>query len=193
MRLAEASDVFVSNGYGDDEVEAALDWATSAIEGYTGRTFDLVEGDVAVVDPHMGGALLPCFPVVQVSDVSAWLPDPNGSGMTWQSLTNFAVVNDTGLLYDTTNLVGARWHPPGPTWPWLPGSLRVTYDHGFAEVPRALRDVCIRLAQQYLDNPTVVMHTRVGEVESRFSGSSGLVFSHHDKAILDRFCDVGVG
>lgn len=191
MRLAEALDVFVNNNYGDDQVELALDWATSAIQGYTGRSFDLVTGDVVLLDPHEGKAMLPNFPVVQITDVSAWLPASNSSGMTWTAITNYAFVPETGLVYNTTGLPGTSWHP-GPSWPWLPGSLRVTYDHGYTAAPQPLRDVCIRLAQQYLDNPTLAMNSRVGEVEARYSGSSGLVMTHHDKAILDRYCDVGV-
>jgi hypothetical protein len=111
--------------------------------------------------------------------------------MTWTAITNYAFVPETGLVYNTTGLPGTSWHP-GPSWPWLPGSLRVTYDHGYTAAPQPLRDVCIRLAQQYLDNPTLAMNSRVGEVEARYSGSSGLVMTHHDKAILDRYCDVGV-
>lgn len=191
-RFAEASDVFVANGYEAADVERALDWASSVIEGYTGRNFDLVTGDTVLVDPHFGSAMLPCYPVVAVTEVSAWMPATDAGGMAWKTLTNYAYVPETGLLYNTTGLPGTNWQL-GPSWPWLPGSLRVTYDHGYAEIPSALRDVCVRLAQQYLENPALAMNTRVGEVEARYAGSSGSVFTHQDRTILDRFTDVGVG
>lgn len=189
--LASPSD-FISNFPDSQEaVQNAIDWATSVIAGYCNRNFDLVTGDVVTLTPSRGAALLPEIPVATVSSVYGYLPDTNGGGMTWVQLTNYQWTSNTGILYDTTGLPGTRWNT-GPSWPWLPGSLRVTYDHGFATPPKDLTNVCVRLAQQYLENPMLMVQRGVGDVHARFSGSSGVVFTALDKAILDRYANVGV-
>jgi hypothetical protein len=160
------------------------------VEGYTGRTFDLVTGDVAVMDPHPHRrAMLPCYPVTAATAVQGYLPGPDG--LTWTTLTNYAFVAETGLIYDTTGLPGVL-STSCSSWPWLPGSLEVTYDHGYAVVPQGLVDVACRLAQQYLENPALQMQRRVGEQEGRFAGSAGVVITELDARILDRYTDVSV-
>lgn len=188
--LASSSD-FVSNSYDASAVTRAINWATSLIASYCNRNFDLVTGDTVTVSPIRGSAFLPQFPVVSVSSVYGYLPSTSGAGMAWTALTNYQYVASTGLIYDTTGLPGTQISV-GPSWPWLPGSLRVTYDHGYASVPQDLTDVCVRLATQYLENPTMMVSRRVGDMEARFSGSSGGTVSKIDKIILDRYVNVGV-
>jgi len=190
--LAEDSDL-VSNSYDSTAVEGALSWATSVITGYCDRNFDLVTGDVVTIDPNRDSALLPQFPVVSVTSVYGYLPNPDSpGGMAWIALTNYNWVASTGLIYNTTGLPGTVWSV-GPSWPWLPGSLRVTYSHGYATIPQPLKDVCVRLAQQYLENPAQTVQRRVGDMESRFAGNSGVIdLSSLDRSILDRYVNVGV-
>jgi hypothetical protein len=188
--LAEASDL-ISNSYDPAAVDGALSWATSVISGYCNRNFDLVTGDVVVVDPFQGSAMLPEFPVVAVTLVEAYMADPNGNGMAWQSLTNYGWVASTGLIYDTAGLPGTVWSV-GPSWPSLPGSLRVTYSHGYTSVPQPLKDVCVRLAQQYLENPAMMIQRKVGDTEARFSGSAGVALTEIDRSVLDRYATAGL-
>jgi hypothetical protein len=188
--LASSTDLIV-DGYDSDAIDKALSWATSVIEGYCNRTFGLVTGDVAILNPARGSAMLPNYPVVNITSVEGYLPDPNGQGMTWVTLTNYWSVPDTGELYDTTGLPGTTWGM-GASWPWMRGSLRVTYDHGYDPIPSDLRDVCARLAVQYLENPAKMVERRVGDMEGRFSGSAGALFDQFDRAVLDTYSNVGV-
>jgi hypothetical protein len=188
--LAETSDL-VSNSYDSAAVDGALAWASSVIEGYCNRNFNLVTGEVVILDPYRGSAILPDFPVVAVTSVEAFLPDVSGPNMSWVTLTNFGWTPHTGFLYDTTGLPGTTWSG-GPSWPWLPGSLRVTYTHGYATVPQPVKDVCVRLAQQYLENTGMMVQRRVGDMEARYSGSAGVDISPIDRNILDGYSDVGV-
>lgn len=188
--IAQVSDLTpLAGGVDSSAAGRALSWATSFIVGYCGRTFDLATDEVILVSPHFGSAFLPGTPIVNVSTVEAYLP--NGGGMVWTTLTNYAVENDTGYIYDTTGLPGTTWGL-GPTWPWLPSSLRVTYTHGYAQTPQGLIDVCCRLALQYLENPSLAMNSKVGEIEDRFSGSTGVKLNQLDQAILDRYSDAWV-
>lgn len=188
MALASASDL-IADGYDSAKIEGALSWATSVIEGYCDRKLDLVTGDVVTITPRAGGGTLPNYPVVAVTLVEGYLP--SDTGMAWRPITNYWLVADVGELYDTAGLPGSTWDG-SRSWPWIPGSLRVTYDHGYSPVPNDLRDVCARLAGQYLENPRLMIERRVGDMEARFSGSAGVLFGDMDRAVLDKYADVGV-
>lgn len=178
--------------YDAASVTRALTWAQSFIEAYCQRTFDTTTV-TEFVDPDYSRhqAMLTNFPVATVNSILAYLPSQSG-GMGWVPITNYQVVNSTGLIYDTSLLPGVVILPSGPTWPWLPASLQVNYTYGYATVPQGLVDVACRLAQQYLENPTLQMQRRVGDTEGRFAGHEGVSLSPMDKTILDRYSDVGV-
>lgn len=181
-----AAFVPIASEYGTANTTRALTWAQSFVESYTDQIFDLVETDTVYLDPKpYRQALLPQLPVVSVDSVEALLPAQTG-GMAWTTLTNYAVVNETGLIYDTTGEPGTPWNF-GPSWPRLPASLKVTYDHGYASVPQPLVDVACRLAQQYLENPSGQLQRRTGDIEDRFGGSQGVVVNELDRMILDRY------
>jgi hypothetical protein len=188
--LASSSDVIV-DGYDPTQVDKALSWATSVIEGYCNRTFGLVTDDTVTVTPHHGQGLLPQYPVVSVSAVAGYMLDMSTGAYGWVPITNFWCDNDTGTLYNTTGLAGVVW-TGGPSWPWLPASLRVTYTHGYDPIPSDLRDVCARLALRYLQNPGAMVERRVGDMEARFSGSAGALFDQFDLAVLNTYSNVGV-
>lgn len=167
--------------YDSGDIARALSWAESEVSEYCNRVFDLIPDDVEVLSPHRGQAMLSQFPVINVSLVEGLLCGPTGS-MEWTEIDGYRVVNDTGIIYCT-----------GYTWPTLPGSLRVTYDHGYETVPQSLINVASRFAQQYLENPNLAMQRKVGDIENRFSGSFGLSVSDLDRRILDRYTSVEVG
>jgi hypothetical protein len=180
--------------YDDPSIAVALMFGQTMVTNYCNQTFELVEDDIAIITPQRyRTAVLPQIPVVSVSLVEGLLPrrDNTGSGMQWIELPNVAVVAETGLLYDTTGQPGVSW-VAGPSWPQLPGSLKVTYTHGYSTIPDDLIVVAIRFAQQYLENPTLQMQRRAGDIEDRFAGSVGLVITQLDRMILGRYTDIGV-
>jgi hypothetical protein len=175
--------------YDTADVTEALSWAQSFVESYCNRTFDLVTDDVVVIDPYSHSAMLPSVPVVEVTLVEGYIP--GDGGMAWTELTNFFVKNDTGLLYDTTGLPGTIW-PGCYSWPWLPGSLRVTYTHGYDPIPNAVLDAAVRLATQWLENKGLRVQLKVGDIEERFNGSSGVTLNAMDQGILDQYSIVSI-
>ena len=188
--LAVSSDLIVDS-YDSDAVDRALSWATSVIEGYCNRTLGLVTGDVVRVTPKGGTGQLPNYPVVNVSLVEGYMLKADGTGYDWVPITNYYVDDDLGMVYNTAGLTGVVWTGMR-SWPWMPASLRVTYDHGYSVIPGDLKAVCVRLATQYLENPVLMVERRVGDMEARFSGSAGVALGAMDKAVLDRYSDVGV-
>lgn len=179
--------------YDSASITRALSWAQSFIEAYCDQSFDQVVNEVVLLDPKpYRSALLPHVPVIGISLVEGLLPPMSSpSPYVWTALTNYAFTPDTGLIYDTTGEPGVSFGV-GPSWPWVPRGLRVTYSHGYTTAPQAVVDVACRLAQQYLENPASVMQRRVGDVEDRFTGSKGSVVNEYDAMILGRYMNVGL-
>lgn len=177
--------------YDSASITRALSWAQSFVESYCNKTFDATSQTVFLDPQRYRTALLPQVPVSNIESVQALLPSATGGPMTWTTLTNWAYVAETGLIYDTTGQPGTTWEL-GTSWPRLPGSLQVTYDYGYSTVPQSLIDASCRFAQQYLENPTLQMQRRTGDSEGRFAGSAGIVINQLDKTILDRYTDIGI-
>lgn len=184
--------------YDDASITQALSWAQSFVEEYCNRGedgFDETADVTEFVDPaDYRQALLPNIPVVDVSEVQALLPSLTGGGLVWTTLTNYAFVGDTGLLYDTTGGPGVSWNL-GPSWPRLPGSLQVTFTYGYSTVPKALINAACRFAQQYLENPALLLQREVGSFNERYAGNSGgvgIVINAFDERILGRYTLVSI-
>lgn len=182
--------------YDGASIAQALSWAQTFVEEYCNRGedgFDATPGDIAIIDPlPYRQGLLPSIPVTAVTTVQGLLPGTGG--MVWTTLTNYAWVGDTGLIYDTTGEPGVV-SSFGPSWPVLPGSLKVTYDHGYASVPKGLVNAAVRFAQQYLENPSLLIQREVGSFNERYAGNSGgvgIVIDAFDKLILDRYTLISI-
>lgn len=164
----------IDGAYDDAAITQALSFAQSAVEGYTGRSFDQVTDDVVIIRPVSGQVLLPSYPVTEVTKVEGYSPK-----YVWVDLDNYELTPSIGLLA-----------PKVACWTW--SQLRVTYTHGLDVVPDALIAVACRLAQQYLENPAQMLQRDIGEQSARYAGSKGVPLSELDRAILDRFLEVGV-
>lgn len=180
----------ISAVYDAPSVTQALSWAQSFVEAYCNRKFDLITGETVFIDPApYRSALLPSIPVVSVTSVQGLLPSQTSGGMVWTTLTQFAFVAETGLLYDTTGEPGTVTNF-GPSWPGLPGGLRVVYDHGYSTVPQELVNSACRFAQQYLENPALLLQREIGSFNERYAGNTGgvgIVINQFDERILDRY------
>jgi len=154
---------FLKGAWPDADVNAALSWASSAVESYCERDFTYTVNDVVTIDPFpvRRSAQLPNPPVLSVSKVEAYMRDNTGA-TSWQELTNYAWTAD-GLLYDTSGLPGVNVAAV-PSWPSLPKGLRVTYTHGFQTLPQPLIDAVIKAAGSYLANPYNMTYRKTGDV-----------------------------
>lgn len=161
---------FLKGSATDADVTAALSWAAGAVEAYCERDFSYRANDVVVIDPFpvRRSAQLPNPPIHSISTVEAYMRDANGQ-MNWQTLVNWSWTAE-GLLYDTTGQPGTQISEV-PSWPALPKSLRVTYTHGFMDVPQPVIDAVIKAAANYLTNPFNVTNRKVGDVEMGWSVS----------------------
>lgn len=172
MSLVDPDDVppMLRAGAEDEDVEYALSVASAAVEAYCERKFDLRSNDVVTITSRPNGsAQLPDAPVTAVTLVEAWLPR-NGA-MAWVPITNYAFTED-GLIYDTSGLPGVPYEGV-PSWPALPKSLRVTYTHGYADIPAAVALAVIKAAGDFLANPERLARFRVDDVERQWFDDKG--------------------
>ena len=165
----------------EDDLAAALSWASGQVEAYCEREFGFVEDDVVTVSPLRDRtAWLPNPPVVAVTEVEAWLPR-NGA-MVWIEIDNYQCTPD-GMLYDAAGLPGVSYECP--SWPVLPNSLRVTYTHGFADIPQPVIDAVISAAAAYLADPSRRLAQKtIDDVSYRWFESSD---SPVDCALLSKY------
>ena len=110
------------------QAEALLAGASARVRTYTGQDFTFVEDDVVQVKVRNGIARLPQRPVTAVAavvDLSA-----NSVAFTW--------LNDDRIQVGVTAL---NWFEVEP-WRNAVPELRVTYDHGYEEIPADVVDIC---------------------------------------------------
>jgi hypothetical protein len=158
---------FLKGAWSNTDVAAALEWASSAVEAYCERDFTYRANETVLVDPFpvKRSAQLPNPPVIAVTAVEGWLRNDQGV-LAWVPLTNYAWTKD-GLLYDTSGQPGTDISQL-PTWPTLPKSLKVTYTHGFVDMPDAVVSAVIKAAAGYLANPFNMSERRTGEISYKW-------------------------
>lgn len=171
--------------------------ASSVVRDYCGQQFDYVADDVVTIDPRPNRtAQLPQMPVAAVSAVQAFMPDGNGT-WGWVDLTYPGDYGWTerGLMWDATRITPAIVSGQARsayTWPWLPASLKVTYTHGYQQIPMDLQQITARLAAAYAANPSMLQSKKVGEV-SRVYGAAGVeILRPEERKILDRYTVIDV-
>lgn len=175
----------VGDGYTTARLQAALSWASSEIRNYCNQDFSLVEDDVIIVDPVGFGVFLPETPVTNVSLVEMRSVS-NGVLQPWTTVTAGTYLwKPNGQLFSTQSALYGNW-------PTMPQGLRVTYSHGYAAIPQALKDLCLRLAVQHTTNPSFLVRHKVGEKEDQWDRNGSGVFTPIDVAILDRYSVLGI-
>lgn len=174
------------------------EYASGVVRSYCNQQFDYVTNDLVTIDPRPNGtAQLPQSPVISISQVQAYMPGGPSGAWNWQTLTFPQQYGWTarGLIWDASrinppiNPVLPTWLEwPWPTWPWLPGTLQVTYTHGYQTIPAEIQAIVLRIAAQVASNPLFLQSKKVGEDAVVFgSFPGGMTLRDTDKAILDRY------
>lgn len=133
-------------------IEAATGWVQDA----TGQRIVAVTNDTASL---LGGSC------------DLWLPQRPVTAVGTVSTTDRWGVSTARVLNTDYTVVGSAlvWVPSG-VWP---PSVTVTYSHGFAVVPQALRGVCLAAAARVYGNPAMLRSETVGSVSWTAAGSAG--------------------
>lgn len=164
-----------------DRAAVLLDHASNIIRGVARQQIDYVEDDLIILDPMRDVVLLPELPVIDVSHVDVLLTVGIDTG--WTEYTDRFVWSRTGTIRAVLS----------PRWPRTPGSVRVTYSHGYETIPADLASVAVSLAARLATNPVHLQSQQVGGVQTRYAPTSGAsVLDDVEQAIVDRYSVVGV-
>lgn len=104
-----------------------------------GWSLDAAAADVVLLDPVGGRCVFLPLPVTAVTLVETF------DGTAWSTA-------DPGT-YTVSKRLGIVAALPGTAWPYLPETWRVTYDHGFSEVPSTILGVVLGVAAREWATP----------------------------------------
>jgi hypothetical protein len=166
--------------------QALLKDASAKVRSYTKRNFTRTDGETLVVRAQQGEIRLPQRPVIDVTAVvavgSGGAPDVPVVGWQWDGLDIVRAVADSPIV----NLP-EDWYDDVEAYP---GTYRVTYSHGDAQVPEDIVGIVARMVLRTLTAPTVaggVTGETIGPYSYRTDGSgvgTAVVMTDEDRREL---------
>ena len=149
--------------------------ASGMVRRYLQQDVTATAGDLEYCDPIAGGVLLSQLPVTAVTQV-----ETTTDGVTWTVADPASYVVSRRL-----GIVSARgW--TGTPWPSDPESWRVTYSHGYDNVPDEIKGVVCSVAARFYSTPSGIDMERTGQRQVKYSlEAAGL--NAMERLILDGF------
>lgn len=166
--------------------QALLADASAKVRSYTRQNFTRTDSEIVVVRAQQGEIRLPQRPVIDVTAVVAigagGAPDVPVVGWQWDGLDIIRAVTDSPII----NLP-EDWYDDVDSYP---GTYRVTYSHGDAQVPDTVVAVVARMVLRTLTAPTLaggVTGETIGPYTYRTDGSgvgTGVLMTDEDRQEL---------
>jgi hypothetical protein len=187
--LATAADLRDAGATGTDAaLDLALRRASARVRRYTRQDITLVEGETIVLPGGEKVLRLPQYPLV-VDDTHPLtvVEVADFSGIEWEAVEN----RDFSRLGNELTR-GYPWQAPTRLmgWPWNRAQgvwapkVRVTYSHGYNEVPEDIVDVVLDLATMNLANPENLRQISIDDYQRTFAsetiGSASLTRDHKE-------------
>lgn len=154
----------------ETRAQALLADASAKVRAYTRQNFTRTDNETVVVRAQQGEIRLPQRPVLDVTGVVAigagGAPDVPVVGWQWDGLDIIRAVTDSPVI----NLP-EDWYDDVDAYP---GTFRVTYSHGDAQVPDVVVGIVARMVLRTLTAPTVaggVTGETIGPYSYRTDGS----------------------
>lgn len=187
--LATAADLQAAGASGTDAaLEMALRRASARVRRYTRQDITLVENETITLPGGERVLRLPQFPlVVDDSHPLTVVEVADFSGVEWTAIEN----RDYSRIGNELTR-GYPWQAPNRLmgWPWNRAlgiwgpKVRVTYSHGYEEVPDDIVDVVLDLATMNLANPENLRQVSIDDFQRTFAsetiGSAKLTQQHKD-------------
>ncbi|MET9150073.1 hypothetical protein ABZX82_02140 [Streptomyces griseoflavus] len=172
----------------ETRAQALLSDASALVRSYTGRTFSRTDDDTVVMRAQQGEIRLPQTPVLGVTAVVAvgagGAPDLPVIGWRWDGIDTIRTAPESPAI----NLP-ELW--ADEEYESYPGTYRVTYSHGSAEVPADVVAVVARMALRTLTSPTMaggVTGETIGPYSYRTDGSgvgTAVTMTDDDRRMLE--------
>ena len=192
--LATAADLAAAGATVTGSAAAlALRRASARVRRYARQDFTLVEGDTITLAG--GGRVLSLPQRPLVVDATHPLTVTELSGMTGIELECIEGRDFTRLgaeltrgepWYQPTRLMGWPWNRPSGVWA---PQVRVTYSHGYTEVPDDVVDIVLDLAVMNLANPQALREEAIDDYRRVFASETigGAALTADHKAALRPF------
>lgn len=168
---------FLQTTIDDTDASATLylQIASDMVRDYLQQQLDFTADDPFLADP-IGGAyvVLPELPVTDVSLVEVF------ADAAWSTVdpVNYTVSKRLGIVAGRPGC--------GVFWPSDPESWRVTYSHGFADIPESIVGAVLGVAARAYATPVGVDSERIGGYNVKYAmQASG--FSPIEQAGLNRY------
>lgn len=159
----------------DDDATALLHLRTASgkVRDYLRQQVSFQAADVVILDPIEGSTVqLPELPVTAITTVEVLVQG------TWQALTTDDYVSSKRTGTIQANPISPVRFPAGPeTW-------RVTYDHGWEEIPDSIIGVCAAHAARTYASAVGVDLERAGGVQIKYSAAG---FTPDEVRTLDNY------
>lgn len=138
------------------QAELTVEMASGVVRAATAQQIDWQKDDVLVISPTGPYVFLPEIPVSDVSRIEIL----NTSDETWSD-------------FDPDNY---RWIAKGiiyvdhgsESWPTFADTVRVTYTHGYTDIPHDLQSVTLAIAARIVANPTRIYVQTTGGISQTF-------------------------
>ena len=143
-------------GYEEAKALAQLSRASDAVRRYTGQQFTRVENDAVVLPVDRGQIVLPQYP----ADKPTLIEYADGSGVIGAASWWWGGVGIVDLTLPS-------WVANGPAWSSQrrAEALRVTYSHGYAEIPGDVVGIVVGMVARVLAVPGLMPGLREGAVD----------------------------
>lgn len=187
--LATTADLQDAGATGSDAaLDLALRRASARVRRYTRQDITLVDDETIVLPGGERTLRLPQYPLV-VDDAHALtvVEVADFDGIEWTAVEG----RDYSRLGNELTR-GYPWQAPTRLmgWPWNRAQgvwapkVRVTYSHGYSEVPDDIVDVVLDLATMNLANPENLRQVSIDDYQRTFAsetiGSASLTREHKD-------------
>ncbi|MGW5582874.1 hypothetical protein [Streptomyces sp. NPDC003857] len=187
--LATAADLQAAGATGTDEaLDLALRRASARVRRYTRQDITFVDNDTITLPGGEKVLRLPQYPlVVDGTHPLTVVEVADFSGVEWEALENrdySRIGNELTRGYPwqaPTRLMGWPWNRAQGIWA---PKVRITYSHGYGEVPEDIMDIVLDLATMNLSNPENLRQVGIDDFQRTFAaetiGSAALTKDHKD-------------
>jgi hypothetical protein len=162
--------------------------ASGAIRRETKQTITFVENETVVLEGGQQVLTLPQRPVVVDADHPLTVVEiPDGSGIEVPAIENRDFIRQgselqrSQFMYQLNRLMG--WPRSRPAGIWA-DRVKVTYSHGFQEIPDELVGICLDLAAATLSNPSRLRSESAGQTSVTHTvetfGTGSLTADHRE-------------
>lgn len=175
--LATAADLVDAGAIGETaQLEMALRRASARVRRYTRQDITFVASETVYLTGGERVLRLPQYPLVVDADHPLTATEiADFSGIEWLAVENrdySRLGNELTRGYPwqaPSRLMGWPWNRPQGVWS---PKVRVTYSHGYAEVPDDILDVVLGLAAMNLANPENLRSVSIDDYSRTFASET---------------------